>query len=597
MKILTKLSSFAAVCTCAATVLAGCGSTKQADFSATAQTALPKIDMSAWNYNEADNVYWQVGISYAATPADKKYETLGIFVPGEYFTATKNANGKYTATVNKKGTVAGLTVDTAPFVMPIQTPGYSALEAPTGYQAATAQYIANGFIFVYAGARGHDHGVPAAVTDFKAAVRYVRYNADLLPGDTARFFTYGMSGGGAQSALMGATGDAPEYEPYLQAIGAVEGVSDAIMGSMDWCPITNLNVADEAYEWELGVARTGLDESTQALSNALAVKFAEYINALVLKDENGNLLTLEQSADGLYHAGSYYDYLKKTIEKSLNNFLSDTTFPYNASSQKQALGNNMMMTGGFPPQGMGNRMPPQGQPTRGNPPAAEDLDGVHRRKGKSNNVDLSGTYNSVEEYIAALNANENWVSYDKATNTATITSVEAFMRNVKQLQKSVGAFDDLSGTQPENTLFGFGDGKGAHFDALMLEALKETGNAKADEYAADLAKKDALGSTMEERHNMYNPMYYLASSYKGFKTSTPAKYWRIHAGIFQGDTAVSTEMDYYLALVNYGSAVKSVEFADVWGLYHTEAERPTYGDGTSTGNFILWVQECLKNEK
>ena len=583
MNALEKISSFFTVCACSAVLFTSCSSAK---------TSLPKIDMTAWNYDESDDVFWQVGISYAATPADAGYETLGIYVPGKYFNATENADGTYTVKVNKRGEVAGLTVKTAPFVMPIQTPGYSALEAPSGYQEEVSQYTKNGFIFVYAGARGRDHGIPSAITDFKAAVRYVRYNASLLPGNTERFFTFGMSGGGAQSALMGATGDAKEFEPYLKAIGAVEGVSDAIMGSMDWCPITNLNVADAAYEWELGGARTDLDESTKALSNSLSVKFAEYINSLGLKDGDGNVLTLEQSEDGLYHAGSYYEYLKKTIEKSLNDFLSDTEFPYNAENQKQALGNNMMMTGGFPPHGMG-----EGQPERGNPPAAEDLDGVKRGKGESNNVDLSGTYNTVEEYIAALNENEEWVNYDKETNTATITSVEAFMRNVKQLQKSVGAFDDLSGTQPENTLFGFGDGKGVHFDSLMTEALKATENEKADEYASDLAKKDALGSTMEERHNMYNPMYYLSSGYKGFKTSTPAKYWRIHAGIFQGDTAISTEMDYYLALVNYGSKVKSVEFSDVWGLYHTEAERPTYGDGTSTGNFIQWVKECLSLEK
>jgi len=44
------------------------------------------------------------------------------------------------------------------------------------------------------------------------------------------------------------------------------------------------------------------------------------------------------------------------------------------------------------------------------------------------------------------------------------------MRNVKQLQKSVGAFDDLSVSQPENTLFGFGDGNGLllGFDKLRF---------------------------------------------------------------------------------------------------------------------------------
>ena len=189
-----------------------------------------------------------------------------------------------------------------------------------------------------------------------------------------------------------------------------------------------------------------------------------------------------------------------------------------------------------------------------------------------------------------MNANEEWVVYDAKTNTAKITSVEAFMRNVKQLQKSVGAFDDMSGNQPENTLFGLGDGKGLHFDAIMAQVLEETDTALAEKYKADLEQKDSLGSSMEERSNMYNPMYYLSSAYKGYKTATVAKFWRIHAGIFQGDTAVSTEMDYALALKNYGNEVESVDFTEVWGLYHTEAERA----GTSTGNLISWIKECLK---
>ncbi|MCR5725104.1 MAG: CocE/NonD family hydrolase [Treponema sp.] len=575
MNMFTKALSALTLASVSVTALAGCASSPETRI-------LPLIDMTAWNYNEDDDVYYQLGIQYVANPADSTYETLGFFVPGSYFDATANGDGTYTVTVNKTKDVDGFTAKTAPFVLPVQTPGYAALEAPTTYTHDVKSYTDAGFIFIYAGARGRDHGAPAGVTDFKAAIRYVRYNKNLLPGDTERLFTYGMSGGGAQSALLGATGDAPEYEKYLKALGAVMTESDAVMGSMDWCPITNLNVADAAYEWELGSARTNLDEKTKAISEGLAKSFAAYINSLGLTDENGNPLTLEESADGLYHAGSYYDYMKKTIETSLNNFLSDTTWPYNANAQKAALGQNMMLPAGWTPRG------PQGMQNRA--PAAEDLDGVNRGKTASGTVDLSGTYNSASDYIAALNANEEWVMYDEKTNTAKITSVEAFMKNVKQLQKSVGAFDDMSGSQPENTLFGLGDGTGLHFDAIMAQVLKEAAPELAEKYKADLAKKDSIGSTMEERSNMYNPMYYLSSAYKGYKTATVAKFWRIHAGIFQGDTAVSTELDYALALKNYGSEVKSVDFTEVWGLYHTEAERT----GTSTGNLIAWIKDCLK---
>ena len=590
MKILTEVFSGLILTCFSAGALASCTSTKKAE-------SLPKIDMTAWNYNEEDDVYYQLGIQYVANPADTKYESLGLFVPGSYFDAKDNGDGTYTLTVNANSKVDDFSAADAPFVMPIQTPGYAALEAPTAYTHDVKAYTDAGFIFIYAGARGREQGAPAGVTDFKAAIRYVRYNKDLLPGNTERLFTYGMSGGGAQSAILGASGDAPEYEKYLKALGAVMTESDAVMGSMDWCPITNLNVADAAYEWELGSARTNLDEKTKAISEGLAKAFATYINSLGLKDEDGNLLTLEQFDDGLYHAGSYYEYLKATIETSLNNFLSDTKWPYNANEQKAALGQNMMLPEGWKPRGpeglqVGGHQEGQNGMQAGRPqPGAEDLDGIQRGKSAaSGNVDLNGTYKSAVEYIAALNANEEWVIYDEESNTAKITSVEAFMKNVKQLQKSVGAFDDLNTSQGENTLFGLGDGKALHFDSLMAEVLEGIDSELAQAYKDDISKSDSLGTSMKERVNMYNPMYYLSPVYGGYRSAKVAKYWRIHAGIFQGDTAISTEMDYALALKNYGDQVESIDFTEVWGLYHNEAER----SGTSTANLIAWIKECLE---
>ena len=73
------------------------------------------------------------------------------------------------------------------------------------------------------------------------------------------------------------------------------------------------------------------------------------------------------------------------------------------------------------------------------------------------------TYETPEDYIASLNADGQWVEYDAETNTATITSVEAFAQHVKNATKSVGAFDDLARGQAENYVFG-----DAANDALML---------------------------------------------------------------------------------------------------------------------------------
>ena len=126
------------------------------------------------------------------------------------------------------------------------------------------------------------------MVDLKSAVTYYRFNGDVLPGDSEKIFTFGHSGGGAQSAIMGASGNSKLYNPYLENIGAAmvgkdgNALSNAIAGAMCWCPITNLDTADGAYEWNMGQYARSSDSFTGALSNDLAAEYAAYINALVL---------------------------------------------------------------------------------------------------------------------------------------------------------------------------------------------------------------------------------------------------------------------------------------------------------------------------
>ncbi len=569
-----------------------------------AVTNLNKIDSTAWQYNADDDVYYQIGVSTCENPADTAYETLAIFVPGAYMDGSDNGDGTFTCQINRSVEVNGYTAETAPIVMPINTPGYSAMAALTSYSSFT-QYTGEGFVYVHAGCRGRDAGAPAGVTDLKAAVRYLRYTADVIPGNVERIFTFGMSGGGAQSALMGSTGDSALYDPYLEQIGAVTGVSDAVYGSMCWCPITNLDTADEAYEWMLGVTRSGLSDEEQQISDKLAEAFVAYINAAGIKDPNGTALMLDESAEGIYQAGSYYDYMKTVIERSLNNFLSDTTFPYDASAsssggmggfgngERPSFGDGQRPDGGegMPDFGSGE-MPDGGQMPGGasSEQSYEDIDDITRNETTSG-VSLTGTYETAQDYIDALNANGEWVTYDAATNTATITSIEAFVLACKSASKNLGAFDQLDGGQGENTLFGYGDGSGAHFDAYLATILEELGNEYAASYAADLERQDSAGNTVDYRVKMYTPLYYLLESSEGYQTSTVAKYWRIRTGIAQGDCALSTEMNLALALQSY-DGVESVDFETIWGAGHTQAERT----GSSTDNFIDWVNACMTNQ-
>lgn len=553
--------------------------------------------MTKWLYNADDNVYYQIGIVYCENPANEDYEKLAVFVPGAYMTATENGDGTYTCELNTSTELNGYTASTAPVVMPINTPGYSAQSALTEYKSVT-DYTSQGFVYVHAGCRGRDDGAPAGVTDLKAAIRYIRYCDAEIAGDSESIFVFGMSGGGAQSAIVGATGDSELYDPYLKAIGAVQGVSDAVLGSMDWCPITNLDTADAAYEWMMGATRSGLSDDEQAISDSLAKAYASYINSAGFTDENGNSLTLTESSDGIYQSGTYYDYIKSVIEESLNNFLADTAFPYDASSSSKGGMGGGPSGGGMPsgekPDGAPSGDPPSGsKPDGGNSAeeatSIENVDQITRNDTSSSGVSTSGTYETAQDYIDALNANGEWITYDASTNKATITSVEAFVKACKNASKNLGAFDQLDAGQGENTLFGYGDGNGAHFDSTLSTILSELKSEYASSYSEDLSRTDSVGYTAEQRVNMYTPLYYLLKSQDGYGTSTVAKYWRIRTGIEQSDTSLTTEVNLALALESY-EGVKDVDFETVWGQGHTEAERT----GDSTSNFIEWVNSCMK---
>ena len=532
-----------------------------------------EFDNSNWNLDSTNGVYYQIGLVYCQNPVNTNYQSMAIYIPQEYLTCTTPQTGKYDCEINISGKKGNYTSSNAPIVIPVETPGYAAMKAQTEYKYDTvSKYVENGIIFVYAGCRGryegeedYISGAPWAVTDLKSAIRYLRYNKNILPGDTNRIYTFGMSGGGAQSCLMGVTGNSELYTKYLEENGAAmkdsngNNLKDNVKGSQCWCPITNLDTADAAYEWNIGQyysTDTRADDTfTKLLSDNLSAKFVEYINSIELKDPSGNKLSLTST-----NAGSYYDYLKKIIEESLNNFLSDTTFPWTREAAKEF------------PRGFG----------RGLDEEAE-------------------TYKTVNDYINYLNSDYNWVTYDSSTNKATITNVGDFVKKLKPPSKDVGAFDDLNRNQGENKVFGTKPGEYLkHFDQIiynLLNSNKEKYSQKSnwnsdypDNYYNDFDDTDSVGNDVLYRQNMYNPMYYLSNYYPGYKTSDVADYFRINTGIFQSDTGNVVEMDLYLALINYG---KNVDFTTVWEQKHVKAERT----GDSDTNFINWIAEIEKKEK
>lgn len=567
--------------------LSGCTSSSGGSSSAGTGTAALKLSSDAWRYDADNDVYYQLGVSYLSAPQAPEIETLGVYVPGGYVTGTKNSSGTYTAELNSGGKVGDYTATTAPVVLPVNTPGYAGQAPPSSYNFDdVADFMAAGLIYVAVGLRGKDTNTdsysgnaPWGVTGLKAAVRFVRYNAKQIPGDTNNVFLFGHSGGGAQSSIVGASGSSALYRPYLLKVGAAmkddkgNDLSDAVAGVMAWCPITNLDYADAAYEWNMGqFSNSGTRAEgtwTRAYSQDLALAYANHINELKLTDDSGAALELGPSEDGVYLSGSYYDHVLGVITTSLNNFLADTTFPYTPASQTQGGGNE----GGAAPSG--------GKPS-----------GDASAGGSSGS---GTTYETVQDYIDYLNSDTKWVSYDKSANKAKVKSLAGFVASQKPPTKDVGAFDAIDRSATENVVFGSGT-EGWHFSPIALteitdnqakyEALSGWNDAYgAAEYDHDVVLKDDVGETVDYRVDMYNPMFYLSKTYQGYASSTISGKWRIRTGIMQGDTASTVEINLALALANAG--VSKLDFATVWGQGHTMAER----SGGGTSNFIAWVKD------
>jgi hypothetical protein len=281
---------------------------------------------SLWTVSSSYGYDYIVGLFYCSNPADETYEQMGIYVPSAYL--TKNSDGSYS--INSSGTCNGYTASTAPIVVPVNTPGYSAQSAPSGASSSVSTFTDAGFIYLWPGCRGRDAGAPLGCVDLKSAIRYYRYLAaqGSVPGDTTCIFTFGHSGGGAQSAIMGTSGNSELFDDYFDLIGANKEHTDNVLGSMCWCPITNLDYGDQAYEWNMGLTRSSLSTANSSISQGLATQFATYINAIGFKHPtSGETLTLEETDDGYYQSGTYYEYIMEVINDAVSRYNS-----YNSAS-------------------------------------------------------------------------------------------------------------------------------------------------------------------------------------------------------------------------------------------------------------------------
>ncbi|MFJ2003273.1 subtype B tannase [Streptomyces chartreusis] len=336
---------------------AGVASSDALAFDKDAYTTLTTTITDADGADHEVEYRFHKAVTYVAAPVDERYQCLNVSVPVRIDGTAVDATAAPVLFANSVGGCMPSSVADATGVggggatgMPGGSPSASTASstAPSASSSASSSAsgevasggngmvnaqggmvslpklaLAAGYVVVEPGARGRTlvdadgtyYGVaPAAIVDLKAAVRYVRSNKGRIPGDVDRIVSSGTSAGGALSSLLGASGDSPLYDKPLAAIGAADA-SDAIFATGAWCPITDLEHADGAYEWNWGSNPTSSGSTVdQAVSKELRSQFAEYQASLRLKGLNGF---------GALTARNYDEYLvRQYMEPSATRYLA-----------------------------------------------------------------------------------------------------------------------------------------------------------------------------------------------------------------------------------------------------------------------------------
>ena len=468
------------------------------------------------------------GLYYVTNVEDSTYQRMNIFVP------------------------EGAT-EQSPIFMPNNVGGYMAAP-PSGVDAngASGRALAEGLVVVSPGARGRNSvqgGVytgraPKGLLDLKAAVRYLRHFDAEIPGNTERIITNGTSAGGAMSSLLGATGNNPAYEPLLQAMGAADERDD-IFAAVCFCPITDLDHADMAYEWLYACTNDGprrLNDTQKAVSEELAALYPDYIDALALVNPyDGTPL----------NAGNYLDYLKEFLitsaqtAKDAGADIPDSIgFAFGSQQGFQApINGGVGGPGGDrqgppdmqgPPSGDAPGSDRQGPPDMQGPPSG-DAPGGMGGPGRQGGPRGMGGGRGSGETITGL---------DLPTYLAYVVSTTPL--------KTPPAFDSqgVAGSRASGENDEFGDDTGSQVNFTDWSLRAATGDPTAS-VSADIA----------ENVRLLNPMRMMDA-----EGSDVAPHWYIRHGARDRDTSFPVPVNLATKLMNKG---KDVDFKLAWNRPHS----------------------------
>ncbi|MBJ2188071.1 MAG: alpha/beta hydrolase [Muribaculaceae bacterium] len=442
------------------------------------------------------------GIYYVTNVEDSVYQTLNIYVPDRL------AN-----------------IPRVPVLLRTYVGGYAASTAKSPSASdATGRALSEGYVVCIPGSRGSNSTVerdgsviytgiaPNGLLDLKAAVRYLRYNDDAIPGSSELIFTDGTSAGGAMSSLLGATGNSKDYAESLRKMGAAD-VRDDVFAAICYCPITDLNHADMEYEWLYGCTNTGvrhLSEDQIVISDELAAECPAYINLLGLTKPDGTLLT----------ADNYKEYLKGFLIESAHRALQE------GCEIPDSIGFKFYQ----------DKMGPMGAGPGGPRPAGE-----HRppfgdgRQAPSFGPGNAPRFNKTSDFVTDLDL-DKYLAY-----VASVTPL-----------KTPPAFDQMGvlieTPSPENKVFGNKNGDAANFTDFSLRHRLHDSKAKL---SADMTRRVAL----------MNPMNYIGNG-----SAKVAPNWYIRHGAKDRDTSFLVPINLATKLMNAG---ENVDFALPWNRPHS----------------------------
>lgn len=557
------------------------------DISVLNKTMELKPCRDKWSLDEKHGTWCLEDILYTPTPTTPKFQRLSIFVPKHLM----NADGSFTEEAKK-----------VPVVFENNSAGYMQmphvwLDGPRCY---AQQYLDHGLVYVSAGCRGREsRGAngkrvkgPCALADLKTAIRFLRHNRDVLPGDWDRIISAGWSAGGAMSVLLAVTGDNKNYLPYLEANGAFMDESDAIYAAQIYCPIVDLEHADLAYEWMFQADKTCEDSPAgpaetmtpfkEALSAVLAKRYVEYFNSLNLRHpETGERLTL--NADG--RSGNAYDYLMERLNDSATDYLTRLEagkLPEKYSAADYISGNYMATAPapmdakpdhdpGMHHAGPGMQLPPMSEKLPV-PPSLGDMvsrlpKGVPFIERKPQFIDVPGSA-------------KPWLAWDG--KKATISDLDTYVLNHRRRMKPCTSFDKLDMDSGENQAFGTPERDYVHYVPEIADAIAEL----KDRYPAEYVKyyeayaSIADDAALAERVRILNPLSFIGTEEK----SKQAKHYRIRVGASDADTSLSVAMTLALKLSN--AKCGTVDYALVWNQPHSEADYE--------GDVLEWIDKICR---